>query len=92
MESSGEVAKSFKNSDEVILCPVYPAGEKVDKKFNYHLFGKMISKKSKATLIILKSENDLFNYFKKNLFNGELVICMGAGSISTWIRNISNRI
>ena len=52
----------------------------------------MISKKSKATLIILKSENDLLNYFKKNLFNGELVICMGAGSISNWIRNISNRI
>ena len=27
-------------------------------------------------------------YFKKNLVNDEMVICMGAGSISNWIRKI----
>ena len=29
-------------------------------------------------------------YFKKNLLADEMVICMGAGSISNWIREISN--
>ena len=28
--------------------------------------------------------------FKKNLFSDEMVICMGAGSISNWIREIGN--
>jgi len=32
----------------------------------------------------------LNNYFKKNLLEDEMVICMGAGSISNWIREISN--
>ena len=87
-----EFAAGFKLSDEVVLCPVYPAGEKINKYFDYHLFGKLIAKKSHVRVIILKSENDLLNYFKKNLFDNELVVCMGAGSISTWIRNISNKL
>ena len=87
-----EFAEGFKLSDEVVLCPVYPAGEKINKYFDYHSFGKLIAKKSHVRVIILKSENDLLNYFKKNLFDNELVVCMGAGSISTWIRNISNKL
>ena len=87
-----EFTEAFRLCDEVVLCPVYPAGEKINKYFNYHSFGKSIAKKSSVTTIILKSENDLLNYFKKNLFDNELVVCMGAGSISTWIKNISNKL
>ena len=52
----------------------------------------MIVKKSNVKVIIIKSENDLLNYFRKNLFDNELVVCMGAGSISTWIKNISDKL
>ena len=48
-------------------------------------------KNSKVRLIIINSENDLFNYFKQNLFSNELVICMGAGSISSWIKIIAKK-
>jgi len=87
-----EFARGFKLCDEVVLCPVYPAGEKINKNFDYHSFGKLIAKKSNVKVIILKLENDLLNYFRKNLFDNELVVCMGAGSISTWIKNISNKL
>ena len=87
-----EFAKAFELCDEVVLCPVYPAGEKINKYFDYHSFGKLIVKKSNVTVAILKSENDLLNYFKKNLFDNELVVCMGAGSISSWIKNISKKL
>ena len=87
-----EFSKSFQLADEVILCPVYAAGEKIDKNFNYHLFGNLIIKNSKTRLIMIKNENDLLKYIKKNLSTNELVVCMGAGSISTWIRNISKKI
>ncbi len=87
-----EFTRAFKFCNEVVLCPIYPAGEKVNKYFDYYSFGKLIAKKSNVRVIILKSENDLLNYFKKNLFNNELVVCMGAGSISSWIRNISKKL
>ena len=51
-----------------------------------------ISKKSKVQVISIKSKNELKNYLKKNLLNDEMVICMGAGSISNWIREIGEEL
>ena len=87
-----EFASAFRLSDEVVLCPIYPAGEKIDKHFDYHQFGKLIADKSKNRVFILDSKEDLIKYFKKNLFNDELVVCMGAGSISAWIKEISEKL
>ena len=81
---------SFKLSNEVVLCPVYAAGEKVDNNFNQDYFSQLISKKSKIQVINIKNKNELSNYFKKNLLTDEMVICMGAGTISNWIREIGN--
>ena len=85
-----EFSLSFKKSDTVILCPVYSAGEKMKYNFNQNDFAQLISKKSKVQVINIKNQKDLKNYFKKNLLNDEVVICMGAGSITNWIREIGN--
>ena len=53
-------------------------------------FSQLISKKSKIQVVNIKDQKELNNYFKKNLLEDEMVICMGAGSISNWIREISN--
>ena len=83
-----EFAMSFKSADTVVLCPVYSAGEKIKYNFNQTRFSKLISKKSEIQVINIKDQKELKNYFKKNLLNDEMVICMGAGSISNWIREI----
>ncbi len=83
-----EFAKAFKNSNRVILCPVYAAGEKKEKNFSLAKFGKLISERSKVQVVIIDGEDDLRKYFRKNLIKNEIVIGMGAGSISTWIRNL----
>ncbi len=83
-----DFASSFKNSSLVILCPVYPAGEKIDKRYNEIEFAKLIAKNSKVQVITIKNEQDLKKFFLKNLISNELVICMGAGSISKWIREM----
>ena len=57
--------------------------------FNQDSFSKLISRKSKTQVVNINNEKELNNYFKKNLINNEIVICMGAGSISNWIRKIS---
>ena len=85
-----EFSLAFKLSDQVLLCPVYSAGEK--KKYNYSQdnFSKLISKKSNIQVINVKDKEELSKFFKKNLLEDEVVICMGAGSISNWIREIGN--
>ena len=85
-----EFASCFKNSDQVILCPVYSAGEAVDKTYNKKKFAQMISKFSKTQVILINDENNLIKYFKKNLIRNEIVIGMGAGSISKWMYNLKN--
>ena len=85
-----EFASCFKNSDQVILCPVYTAGEPTDKTYNKQKFAQLISKFSKTQVILIQCENDLKKYFSKNLINNEIVIGMGAGSISKWMYNLKN--
>ena len=86
-----EFSKSFKLADEVVLCPVYAAGEKIDKNFNNYAFSNLIIKNSHVNVINIQNELDLFKYFRNNLLNNELVICMGAGTISSWIKKISKK-
>ena len=83
--------KSFSNADQVLVCPVYSAGEK-RKKFNYNKFCKDILLKSETEVIQTNSKNDLAKFLKKNFLCNQVVIAMGAGNISNWIRGISNKI
>ena len=79
---------AFKDSNLVVLCPVYPAGERIDKKYDEIDFARLISLNSKVQVIMVKNEKDLKNFFIKNLLQDEIVVCMGAGSISRWIREM----
>ncbi len=87
-----EFASSFKSSDAVVLCPIYSAGEKIMYNFRQDNFSKLISIKSKTQVINIKNEKELKNYFNKNLLDDEMIICMGAGSISNWIRKIGEEL
>ena len=87
-----EFISCFKNADQVILCPVYSAGEPVDKKYNQFKFAKLISKFSKVQIIIIKNELDVTKYLRKNLIKDEIVIGMGAGSVSKWMYNLKNNL
>ena len=87
-----EFASSFKSSDVVVLCPVYSAGERVKHNFNQKNFSKLIAKKSSTQVVNIKNQKELKIYIKKNLLEDEMIICMGAGSISSWIREIGNEL
>ena len=87
-----EFSKSFKKADTVILCPIFKAGENIKLPFTYDYFAKKIIKKSKVRLIMIKDNLDLVNYVKQNIYGNKIVIGMGAGSISNWIRDLPNYI
>ncbi len=81
-------SKSFLKSDLVLICPIYGAGEKKNLNFNLFNFARLISKNSKTQVVLVKNQKELSNYFKKNLINDEIIIGMGAGSISQWMREL----
>ncbi len=85
-----EFSKCFLKSSLVVICPLYAAGERKNTKFNLIKFANLISKNSKTQVIIVNNELDLSNFFKKNLLNNEIVIGMGAGSISRWMMGLKN--
>ena len=87
-----EFSSSFKKADKIVLCPVYTAGEKLKLGFNYDKFAKAISKNSRVSVFMIKGENQLSQYVKQNIYGKKIVIGMGAGSISNWIRNLPNKI
>ena len=70
------------------MCPVYAAGEKIKLGFNYNNFAKEIIKNSNVKLFLIDNNKQLAKFLKKNLYGNKIVIGMGAGSISNWIRKL----
>ena len=85
-----DFSRSFFKSDLVLLCPLYAAGEKKKLNFNLNNFAKLISKNSKTQVIIVNNQKELSNYFKRNLISDEIIIGMGAGLISQWMRGLKS--
>ena len=83
-----EFSFSFQNADMVILCPVYLAGEKIRLGFSYLKFAKEIIKNSKVRLFLIKDNIQLAKFIKKNIYGKKIVIGMGAGTISNWMREL----
>ena len=81
-------SRSFREAHLVLICPIYAAGEKKSSNFNLTNFANLISKNSKTQVIILRNQEELSNYFKKNLIEDEIIIGMGAGSISQWMNEL----
>ena len=83
-----EFSFSFKKSDIVILCPLYTAGEKLSLGFNYNLFAEEIIKNSKVKLFLVNDQFQLARFIKQSIHGKEIVIGMGAGTISNWMRQL----
>ena len=79
---------AFKKAQNVILCPIYKAGENLKLGFSYYSFAKDIIKNSKVRLIMVKDQNELAKYIKANIYGEKIVVGMGAGSISNWMKNL----
>jgi UDP-N-acetylmuramate--alanine ligase len=83
-----EFSFSFKKADTVILCPVYAAGEKMKLGFSYDNFARDIIKNSKVKLFMINNQYELAKLIKNTIHGKKIVIGMGAGSISAWMREL----
>ena len=85
-----EFTFAFKDADTVILCPIFSAGEKIKLGFSYDNFAKEIIKNSKVKLIMVENKYQLAMFLKQNMYGKKIVVGMGAGSISNWIKELPN--
>ena len=83
-----EFTLSFKKADTVILCPVYTAGEKIKLGFSYNDFAREIMKNSKVKLFIVKDKYQLAKFIKQTIYGKKIVVGMGAGTISSWMKEL----
>jgi len=83
-----EFSFAFYDADTVILCPIYTAGEKIKLGLNYTNFAKEIIKNSKVKLFLVNNNIQLSKFIKKNMHGKKIVIGMGAGSISNWMKEL----
>ena len=85
-----EFTYAFKNADLVVLCPIFTAGEKIKLGFSYENFAKEIVKNSKVKLFMVENYVQLAKFLKMNMYGKKIVVGMGAGSISNWMKELSN--
>ena len=83
-----EFTHAFKDADKVILFPIYTAGEKIKLGFSYLNFAKEVIKNSKVKLFLIDDKYQLAKYIKNNIYGKKIVIGMGAGTISAWMREL----
>jgi UDP-N-acetylmuramate--alanine ligase len=87
-----EFSFSFKKADIVILCPIYTAGEKMKLGFSYNSFAKKIIKNSKVKLFMVDDQYQLAKFIKSNIYGKKIVVGMGAGTISAWMKELPSLI
>jgi UDP-N-acetylmuramate--alanine ligase len=85
-----EFTFAFKDADTVILCPIYTAGEKIKLGFDYNNFAKKIIKNSQVKLFMVENKIQLAKFLSKNMYGKKIVMGMGAGSISNWMKELPN--
>ena len=83
-----EFSFAFKNADKVILFPIYTAGEKIKLGFSFISFAKQVIKNSKVQLFLLDNKFQLAKFIKSSIYGKKIVIGMGAGTISGWMREL----
>ncbi len=83
-----EFTYAFRDADTVILCPIFSAGEKFKLGFSYKNFAQEIIKNSKVRLFMVKDNLQLSKFLKSNMYGKKIVVGMGAGSISNWMKEL----
>lgn len=79
-----EFSAAFNDADEVVVTPVYEAGEAPIKGINHKTFAAAIKLRGHKGVHTIEGEGDLAAMISKISVKGDMVIFLGAGSITTW--------
>lgn len=87
-----DFCNSFNDADVVGITDVYSAGEEPIKNRNRDSLVVGLKARGHRNAFTVKDEADLKNFFLKNCNKGDLLVCLGAGTISAWAYRLSENI
>ena len=79
-----DFSKCLADADEIIIAPVYAAGEQPIEGINRDTLIDAVKKTGKTAVRALDKPEDLPAMIQKTARPGDFVICLGAGSITQW--------
>ncbi len=79
-----EFCSCFNDADQVILCPVYAAGEQPIEGANHIALAEGLHARGHRDVTTIETPDQLAPLVKGMVSPGDVVICLGAGTISQW--------
>ncbi len=83
-----EFCAAFNDADEVIVAPVYEAGEKPIPGITHTAFADALKSHGHRHVHTIGGEEELAPLVLKTARKDDLVICLGAGTISAWANRL----
>lgn len=82
----------FNEADTVIVAPVYEAGEAPIKGFNATSMAAQMRQNGHRDVVTIDAPEELPALIKQKASSGDVVLCMGAGSISLWANELPDNL
>ena len=79
-----EFSCAFNDADTVVVTPVFSAGESPIDGVNHSTLAESLKKHGLKAVHTIESEAELAPLLNGLVESGDVVVCLGAGSISTW--------
>ena len=79
-----EFCSCFNDADQVILCPVYAAGEQPIEGANHMALAEGLHARGHRAVTTIETPEQLAPLVKGMVKPGDIVVCLGAGTISQW--------
>lgn len=87
-----EFCAAFNNADEVVVTPIYGAGETAIPGITHNAFAKALREHGHKHVHVITEEEQLAPLIAKIARGKDLVVCLGAGSITYWAHELSARL
>ena len=87
-----QFCRSFNDADQVLLLDVYPAGEKPIKNFESINLERGLANYGHKNVSYVKDQNLLTKKLIKLIKPNDLIICLGAGSITNIANNLEKEL
>lgn len=87
-----EFCACFNDADTVIVTPVYSAGEEIIEGVDRDALIHGLRLRGHRNALGIDSEDDLADEVARLAKPGDLVVCLGAGTITQWANNLPQRL
>jgi len=87
-----EFCTCFNDADTVIVCPVYPAGETPIPGIDANALVEGLLQRGHRSVRLCSGEEELTGLVMDIAEPGDLVVCLGAGSISAWANALPEKL